>query len=362
MVIAMDIREALDNPAGKGRYVAELMRHLPEQNPDNTFRFYVKTEPAIKFPDNVTVVPIGGKGPLWHKRVGDDINATADHFLSALSYLTPLFVTKPVTLVVYDLIAFNKLARPQRRAQLVERATLKRAVAKASRIVAISESTAGDLAARYPEAKAKTDLAYPGVDPAFRDQPEAELRNLRERFKLRDFILCTGTIEPRKNLVRLVKAYSYLPENLRERYPLLLVGKLGWQHQEVFDTVTKTRMGSFVRHVGYVSDEDLAGLYSAATVFAYPSLYEGFGMPVVEAMAAGTPVVTSNISALPEAAGTAGILVDPLSSKRIAAAVRELLESPARHAELVAAGHIQARKFSWEKTAEQVHRSIAATR
>lgn len=360
MVIAMDIREALDNPAGKGRYVAELMRLLPEQNPNDRFRFYVKVPPSLEFPGNVTIVPVSGKGPLWHKKVGSDINEHADHFLSALSYLTPQFVNKPVTLVVYDLIAFNKLAKPQKRAQLIEKATLKRAVAKADRIVAISESTAKDLAERYPEAKGKTDLAYPGVDALFMDRPESELRGLRERFKLRDFILSTGTIEPRKNLERLVKAYSFLPENLRERYPLLLVGKLGWDHQSVFDTIAETRMGSFVRHMGYVSDQDLAGLYSAATVFAYPSLYEGFGLPVVEAMAAGTPVVTSNVSSMPEAAGDAAILVNPLQPKELATALREVLESPAKQDELTKAGILQAKQFSWAETAKQVRQSIAA--
>jgi glycosyltransferase involved in cell wall biosynthesis len=359
MIIAMDIREALDNPAGKGRYVAELMKYLPAQNPKDSFRFYVKVPPQREWPDNVTVVPISGKGPLWHKKVGNDINEYADHFLSALSYLTPQFVSKPVTLMVYDLIAFNKVAKPQKRAQLIEKATLKRAVAKAERIIAVSESTARDLAERYPEAQPKTDLAFPGVDSMFRDHPEAELRPLRDRLKLREFILSTGTIEPRKNLARLVKAYSFLPEALRERYPLLLVGKLGWDHQEVFDAIAETRMGSFVRHVGYVSDQDLAGLYSAATVFAYPSLYEGFGLPVVEAMASGTPVITSNVSSMPEAAGDAAVLVDPLQPKDIATALRTLLESPAEQDKLTTAGLAQAKKFTWDKTAEAVRRSIA---
>ena len=358
MVIGLDIREALDNPAGKGRYVAELMKGLPKMMSEDSFRFYCVSRPAHELPSNAEYVPVSSRGPLWHRAAGHDINATCDVFLSALSYLTPQFVTKPVVLVVYDLIAFNKLAKPQKRAQLIERVTLRRSVGQAKRIVAISNSTARDLARRYPAASAKTDLAYPAADDSFRPYPASELSDLRQRLRLEEFVLCTGTIEPRKNLPRLVKAYSYLPEQLREKYPLLLVGKLGWQHQETFDQITRTRMGKFVRHMGYVDDTDLTKLYAAATVFCYPSLYEGFGLPVVEAMQSGTPVVTSNVSSLPEAAGDAAVLVDPTKPKEITAGLRQLLDSADRRTELSKAGLQHVKRFSWADTARQVADSL----
>jgi alpha-1,3-rhamnosyl/mannosyltransferase len=158
-----------------------------------------------------------------------------------------------------------------------------------------------------------------------------------------------GTLEPRKNLPRLVKAFASLPAEVREDRLLVLVGALGWDTSETVGALR--RHSELVRPVGHVPDEELRALYRGAELFAYPSLYEGFGLPVLEAMASGTPVLTSRSSSLPEVGGDAAIYVDPFDIESIGLGLREALGRPARLAELAARGLERARSFSWEHTA-----------
>ena len=154
-----------------------------------------------------------------------------------------------------------------------------------------------------------------------------------------------GTIEPRKNLDTLLDAFAGLPLSLREEYELVVAGPAGWAAAG-----TKARLER-VRYLGYVAEADLAPLTAAATVFAYPSLYEGFGFPVAQAMASGVPVITSNLSALPEVAGDAALLVDPLSIAELRNALSRLLLSPGLGAEMGARGRLRAERFRWQECA-----------
>ena len=159
-------------------------------------------------------------------------------------------------------------------------------------------------------------------------------------------MLSVGTLEPRKNLQRLIAAHRSLPDELRQAHPLVLVGPKGWEIDEVL-----RRHRADVQLLGFVDDDDLAALYSLCTVFAYPSLYEGFGLPVLEALQSGAPVITSRMSSLPEVAGDAARYVDPRAEGEIAAALRELLESPTAREELARGGPERAARFSWDRTA-----------
>ena len=193
-----------------------------------------------------------------------------------------------------------------------------------------------------------------GVDLSiFRRRDELEIRTFRTRFELpEDFILCVGSIEPRKNLLRLLDAFSILPQNIRKAYPLVLVGDSGWKNQEVRQRVNK--MGNAVRVIPYIENtEDLARIYSAATLFVYPSLYEGFGMPPLEAMACGTPVCLSDIPVFQEVyPPTTACFVDPLSPESIAAGLEQMLENR-NHCEQQRAEGLQlARSYSWSHAAE----------
>jgi alpha-1,3-rhamnosyl/mannosyltransferase len=164
-------------------------------------------------------------------------------------------------------------------------------------------------------------------------------------------VLCVGAIEPRKNLDALLDAWQQLRPTLREEFDLVIAGATGWAAP-----ATRARLEAGVpglRCLGYVRERDLPGLTAAATVFAYPSLYEGFGFPVVQAMAAGVPVLTSDVSSLPEVAGDAAVLVDPRSVAGIAAGLERLLESPSLRARLAHAGKLRARAFQWEECARR---------
>lgn len=213
---------------------------------------------------------------------------------------------------------------------------LKKIISSGTHIIADSMSTKLDLVEIYGLSDTRIDVVYPGIDPIYSPQTKQEIERVKNKYKLPDrFVLSVGTQEPRKNIERLIKACKLID------IPLVLIGKYGWG-----GVIT-----SKVISLGFVCDIDLPAIYSAATVFAYPSLYEGFGFPVLEAMACGTAVVTSNISSLPEICGGAAILIDPLKVQDLSSGLEEVLSSSDK---LVALGLAQAKKFTWAATATQV--------
>jgi alpha-1,3-rhamnosyl/mannosyltransferase len=199
------------------------------------------------------------------------------------------------------------------------------------------------LVQRYPESSSKVKVIPLGVSPALAPA-SAERDGLPEE----GFVLAVGTLEPRKNLPRLVSAYKMLPAQVKDAHPLVVVGARGWR---MGDTLAALRsLGPRVVMLGEVSDADLAELYRRCAVFCYPSLGEGFGLPVLEAMAAGAPVVTSNVSSLPEVGGEAVEYVDPLSETSIVEGLLRVVTSERRRNELRGLGPDRARAFSWAKT------------
>jgi alpha-1,3-rhamnosyl/mannosyltransferase len=217
---------------------------------------------------------------------------------------------------------------------------------RAHRIIAVSEATRQDAVRVLQIPPEKMVTIYPGVAGAFFDVRADAIEQVRARYRLkRQMILSIGTIEPRKNFNCLVNAYRALPGSLQEEYELVVAGPMGWA-----DAETERNVRS-VRYLGYVAERDIAPLTAAAAVFAYPSLYEGFGFPVMQAMAAGVPVITSNISALPEVAGDAAVLVDPRSQMELCDALRKLLLQPDLRTRLAERGRERAEQFRWEACA-----------
>lgn len=188
----------------------------------------------------------------------------------------------------------------------------------------------------------------------FRPQAEPVIHSVLDRTGVRQpYILYVGSIEPRKNLIRLLEAFAQL-RHWSTRWDLVVVGGRNiWKSSPVGETTEKLELKHFVHFTGYIPDSDLPGIYNGADLFVFPSLYEGFGLPVLEAMACGTPVITSNTSSLPEVAGDAALLVDPYNVEEIAAAMRHVLEDSALANDLRERGLEHAKKFSWEKTARQ---------
>ena len=219
---------------------------------------------------------------------------------------------------------------------------------RADGLIAVSASTRDDAVRLLGIAPQKIAVIYSGVPPAFFDPAAEAVTAVRARYGLkRPFVLFVGTIEPRKNIDLLISAFAGLAASLREEFELVVAGPIGWA-----ETATIARLRS-VRHLGYVPEADLAPLTSAATVFAYPSLYEGFGFPVAQAMAAGVPVLTSNVSSLPEITGDAALLVDPRSLQALRDGLACLLLSPDLRTQLAARGKLRAQSFRWETCATQ---------
>jgi glycosyltransferase involved in cell wall biosynthesis len=248
--------------------------------------------------------------------------------------------------IVYDLITFEPAMRPNRRSVLIERLTLGAAVRRARGLLCISQATAEALVSRFPHAAGNITVAPLGVSSALSPAATEELAELPPA----GFVLAVGTLEPRKNLPRLVAAYATLPRELQDAHPLVVVGSRGWQSGETLSALRSLRNRSAI--LGHVSDGALAELYRRCAVFCYPSLGEGFGLPVLEAMAAGAAVVTSNMSSLPEVGGEAVEYVDPRDAPSIAAGLDRLLQSESRRAELGELAHARAMHFSWAQFAE----------
>jgi glycosyltransferase involved in cell wall biosynthesis len=273
------------------------------------------------------------------------------------TFCVPRFQLRPKRLVVtiYDL---SFVTHPEHHLPAnVEHclAGTRLAIDHADAIIAISDHTRRDLVERLEvpsERIAVTPLAHdPGL--ARVSDPE-KCAAVRKRYDLPEhFALFLGALEPRKNLGRLLDAYAALPQGLRRDVHLVVAGMSGWLNDSIHKRVADLGLEDAVHFAGYVEDADLATLYSQATVFAYPSIYEGFGLPVLEAMACGTPVLTSNVSSLPEVTGDAAVLVTPTDVGSITSGLRRLLENPSLRADLAARGIAQAARFSWDRCAEQ---------
>lgn len=350
LTIGIDARAAAEVPAGRGRVVRELLRALNARSIDaNRYVLYARRRwTEAELDGRFAWRTIASSDPWWHLRTARAASHECDVFLSSNSYLTACLTRIPTVPIVYDLVTFEPGMRPNRRSTIIERLTLGPAVRRSASLLAISQATADALIARFPRAMGRTEVALLGPTPV-NDEPLSAAE--AESLPAAGFVLAVGTLEPRKNLPRLVAAYRSLDERMQETHPLVVVGALGWETGETLGALRS--LGDRCTMLGYVSDAALSELYRRCAVFCYPSLGEGFGLPVLEAMCAGAPVVTSNLSSLPEVAGPAAEYVDPHSVPSIASGLRTLLNDEARRRELGNAGRERARKFSWEAFAER---------
>jgi glycosyltransferase involved in cell wall biosynthesis len=348
LTIGIDARAAAEVPAGRGRVVRELLRALAAREEDG-HRYVLYARGAWEEPLDARFSwrLIGARDPLWHVRAAREANRECDVFLSSNSYLTSIFLRIPTVTIVYDLTTFEPSMRPNRRSTVIERMTLGPAVRRSATLLAISQATADALVRHFPAAEGRIVVAPLGVTPALSAELDpAEAAAL----PFEGFVLAVGTLEPRKNLPRLVEAYRSLGEDLQRTHPLVVVGALGWETGETLNALRA--LGERCTMLGYVSDAALAELYRRCALFCYPSLGEGFGLPVLEAMAAGAAVLTSNVSSLPEVGGEATAYADPRDAREIARELESLLGDPVRRAELSARGRARACEFTWARFAE----------
>lgn len=364
MRIAIDASRAVNEKAGIGRYTLELIRHLLAVDQKNEYllifsfmRSNSHKEKIIKefqkYPKVQTKVfhlPGHLKEKMWDWQLPwfKHWLGKTDIFYAPSFLEVNLGLKIPQVVTIYDL---TTLLFPKHLGKtMTERYNLKtkRACQKVQKIIAISKSTKNDLIKLLKVPAAKIEVIYPG-----KNDLESPAANLPKGLKSKSYILAVGTIEPRKNLIGLFKAYALLPIALQEKYPLVVAGAEGWNTGETFNCLKVLKLEDKVKFLGFVSDGVLSKLYQETALFVYPSLYEGFGFPVLEALSFGVPVITSDISSLPEVAGSAAVLVEPRKSKSISNAIQKLLEHKEEADKLRHLAKKQADKFSWQKTAKE---------
>ncbi len=276
-----------------------------------------------------------------------DVFHGPNYFLPAQRGRAALVVT------VHDLSALRHAEWHPTRRLMVHRIALHRTVQKVDHVITDSEAIRAEVIRYLGAPPEKVTAIYPAPSPGFRPQTPTEVKPTLDRWGLSpgDYLLFAGAIEPRKNLLRLVEAFTAVRKRQRDVPPLILVGPPGWRNQEIRDRLATA--GPRVRYLGYLSNDDLSALMAGCAAFVMPSLYEGFGLPVLEAMASGVPVVASRGGALEEVAGDAAILVDPQEADDIAAGIERLLDDAELRETLVQKGLARAAPFSWERTARE---------
>ncbi len=281
--------------------------------------------------------------------------------LHALAFAGPLSISIPWVVTIYDLCFMRYPDSFNRANRTYLRWATTWAVRRANRVIAISESTKRDLVNLYHIPAERVAVVYCGHDDALSQPAPSAVESWRSRKGLPErFILHVGTLEPRKNIARLVRAFARAGRVAHLPHKLVLVGARGWKYDDVDRVIADERIQERIIFAGYVPQDELPFWYRAAEAFIYPSLYEGFGLPPLEAMAAGLPVVCSNAASLPEVVGDAALVVPPDDETVLADSIVQILSDRALRDELVARGKKQAAKFSWEQTARETTRVYEA--
>lgn len=367
--IGIDYTAAHEQGAGIGRLVRDLINTLARFDHETHYKLFVAgashsqllSPPASNFRWKPTQVTPLWFARLWYRaRLYWPIQA----FVGPVALFHATDFTLPPTLpgtktilTVHDLsyVRTPETAPPVLKAYLDR--TVPWSVRRATHVIADSHATKADLVELYETPPEKITVLHSGVNPLYTPiHAPQRLHEVREKYGIpldKPYIFSIGTVQPRKNYARLVEALVALGPRYKD-IQLVIAGGKGWLDAPIFEVVQRLGAEDRVHFTGYVEDIDVPALYSGALCTGYVSLYEGFGFPVLESMACGTPVVTSNVSSLPEVAGEAALTVDPYDIEAIADALQKLIDNPSLHEQLVQAGFQQVRHFTWEATAHHL--------
>lgn len=355
--IAIDARKLHD--FGIGTYVRNLVSEFARRPTDDTYVLICR-------PEDVDFVR--GLGPHfepWPDASGNysmreqltvpmDLRRARCDLFHAPHYVVSPLTTCPVVVTIHDCIHLRfPQYLPSRMAHLYARTFMSISARRARRIITVSEASKTDIQHYLHVAASKIEVIHNGLDARFLTPPsEDDIARVRQRFLLNaPFILYAGNIKPHKNVDRLIEAFAQLRRDGYQDLKLLIIGDELSKYPGLRRLVHRHHLHPHVRFFGFVPDATLAVLYKLASIFVFPSLFEGFGFPPLEAMASGTPVITSNVSSLPEVVGDAAVLVDPLDPAAIAAAMARVLSDTTLRRDLIARGYARARTFSWTDAA-----------
>ena len=375
MIIGIDASRALRaRRTGTERYSLEITRHLlhlPEAA-EHTWRLYADcAPPADLLPEqtpgatsrNVCWRVLPGRRLWTHRALGGEVTRDRPDVLFVPAHVLPLVMPPsrlpPSVVTVHDL-GYHLFPDSHTRSQrLYLHAGTRWSVAAARAVIAVSQSTAADLRRFYGVPAERITVVYEAAPDAVLVSAGA-MAAVQERYALhRPYALFVGTIQPRKNIARLVQAYAWLYQNSAIGWDFVLAGAPGWLSDSLLEEARSLGLADQLRFLGYVPDDDLPALLKGARFFCFPTLFEGFGLPVLEAQRYGVPVLTSNNSSLPEVAGDAALLVDPADTGAIAAGLARLASEEPLRADLRSRGLARAARFTWDCCAEQTLRVLA---
>ncbi len=358
--IGIDTRKLHD--FGIGTYIRNLLRQLARLDRDTDFVLFCRPDDAASLSslgDNFRAVPetAGNYSVAEQVRIPLALRREGVTLFHAPHYVLPPLVSCRSVVTIHDCIhlMFPQYL-PNRIAHVYARASIRLAARRATRVLTVSESSKRDILRFVDVCADKIDVIHNAYDERFGVEPrEEDVVRVRERYQLHDeFVLYAGNVKPHKNLERLIQAFDQVRKQGLDHLKLVLIGDEISKYAALRRAVHQHQLHKYVRFLGYLPEETLAVMYRLAGVFVFPSLYEGFGLPPLEAMASGTPVVTSNVSSLPEVAGDAAMLVDPYDPEAIAEAISRVLTDEGLRRDLRQKGLARARQFSWEQSVRRV--------
>ncbi len=345
MKIGIDIRSTLKKKTGIGRYTVNLLNALADLDEKNSYYLY-SSKKIMDFRRGLLRLP------------GANFSHRVDYFKRGPSAVLPevdVFHTSSYDLqrpgkaryivTVHDVII---KAYPHGHSERTIREIddkLRRVLGEADLLVADSYNTRSDLLKFYSADEARIKVIYPGVN--------LKVASRESRVASHEYILFVGTLEPRKNVAGLIRAFDWFRRHSGTRHKLVITGMKGWMFEDIFKAYEASGFKKDIIFKGYVRDDELAGLYQQASIFVYPSFYEGFGFPIIEAFSCGVPVVTSRTSSCGEIAGDAALLIDPYDYKEIGQAILKLVNDNSLKEEIVRKGLERAKEFTWKKTARE---------
>ncbi len=359
MTIGIEAERAnLPNPTGVERYAAELIRNLAKLDQRNQYVLYFRTKPQQWFyelPKNFTIKVIPFPKFWTQIRISWEMIIHPVDVLFIPASALPLWHPKKTVMTVHDVAwriypdAFTKFMR------YYQEFSAKFAVWSAAKILTVSQATKDDVVKFYGAPADKIVATHLAYDESFHPRSYEEVQPVLDKYGLvyQKYALFLGTMQPRKNIVRLVEAFQKIRKENRVEEKLAIFGGKGWLWEPIFEKIQAASIDGSVKYCNYASKEDLPFLIAGAKLLTLPALYEGFGLPPLEAMASGVPVVVSNISSLPEVVGEAGRLIDPMSVDSIADGLLEVLMNNKLREDMIAKGLAQSKKFNWENTARQ---------
>jgi glycosyltransferase involved in cell wall biosynthesis len=373
MRIGIDATALPPQPVGAGNYMIQLIRALVAAGTEQQLVIFAqaKGQGLIDLPPGSPVEwqivddSSPGRRFIWEQAVLPNLVRKAK-----IDLLHSLHYTKPWRLPCSSVVTFHDMTYylyPEfhaRSRRVIFPTAMRVSSRQADAILTVSESTRNDVIRLLNVDPEKIFTTQLGVDQKFRVILDADAKDrVASHYDLpAKFILYLGTIEPRKNIPQLIRSYASLVESGTE-HQLVLAGKFGWMYEEVLDLVKQLDLEGRIQFTGYIAQEDIPLLFNLASLFVYPTVYEGFGLPVLEAMACGVPVITSDIASLPEIVGEAGLLIQPGDLNALSDAIKKVLGDPAYRDKLIREGLIRAKLFSWERTAQltkQVYQHVLA--